>query len=284
MQRHRPFVLFVALAALIGTLSLAPAAHAGGSSPERIVSLSPTATEMLFAIGAGDQVVAVDDQSNFPSDAPVTDLSGYTPNVESIAGYDPDLVVVPDGQARSSLEALGIDVVVLPAAAQLADVYRQLRRLGRITGHSDEANDLVREMRSDIADLRAQVPDDDTRPTAYYELDDTYFSADSSTFIGRLLTLGGFANIADEARDDDGSGYPQLSAEFVVDEDPSAVFLADTKCCGQTPETFAQRPGLTALTAVRDGHVVALDDDVASRWGPRVVDLLRQIVKERNQL
>jgi iron complex transport system substrate-binding protein len=278
-------LLIVALA-VISTFVLLPAvaAGAGGETPQRIVSLSPTATEMLFAIGAGDQVIAVDDQSNFPSDAPVTDLSGYTPNIEAIAGYDPDLVVVPDGQSRAQLESLGIDVIVLPAARKLANAYSQIQRLGRVTGHADEAGDVVAEMKRDIADLRAQVPDGGERPTAYYELDETYFSADSSTFIGRLLALGGFDNIADEAKDDDASGYPQLSAEFVVDADPSAVFLADTKCCNQTPETFAQRPGIEALTAVQEGRVVALDDDIASRWGPRVVELLRQIVKERGEL
>jgi iron complex transport system substrate-binding protein len=278
--------LLVVALALISSFVLVPAvaAGAGGETPQRIVSLSPTATEMLFAIGAGDQVIAVDDQSNFPSDAPVTDLSGYTPNIEAIAGYDPDLVVVPDGQSRAQLEALGIEVVVLPAARKLANAYSQIQKLGRVTGHSDEASEVVDEMKRDIADLRAQVPDGGERPTAYYELDETYFSADSSTFIGRLLALGGFDNIADEAKDDDASGYPQLSAEFVVDADPSAVFLADTKCCNQTPETFADRPGLGALTAVQEGHVVALDDDIASRWGPRVVELLRQIVKERGEL
>lgn len=258
-------------------------ATAAADPPERIVSLSPTATEMLFAIGAGDQVVAVDDQSSFPVDAPVTDLSGYTPNVESIAGYDPDLVVVPDGQVRKALEELGIQVLVLPAATRLAGAYSQIRRLGRVTGHAEDAKALVGEMRADIADLAADVPDAGTRPSTYYELDETYFSADSSTFIGKLLELGGFDNIADEAKNQS-PGYPQLSSEYIVDSNPDAVFLADTKCCGQTPQTFGERPGFDALTAVEDGHVVSLDDDIASRWGPRVVELLRQIVKERNRL
>ncbi|MEX2255468.1 MAG: ABC transporter substrate-binding protein [Acidimicrobiia bacterium] len=282
MSRLRTVGLAVALATAM-LFTAGSGATAAADPPERIVSLSPTATEMLFAIGAGDQVVAVDDQSSFPVDAPVTDLSGYTPNVESIAGYDPDLVVVPDGQVRKALEDLGIQVLVLPAATRLAGAYSQIRRLGRVTGHAEDAKALVGEMRADIADLAADVPDAGTRPSTYYELDETYFSADSSTFIGKLLELGGFDNIADEAKNQS-PGYPQLSSEYIVDSNPDAVFLADTKCCGQTPQTFGERPGFDALTAVEDGHVVSLDDDIASRWGPRVVELLRQIVKERNRL
>jgi iron complex transport system substrate-binding protein len=282
MQRFRSTLLVVALA--IGLVNTAATAAGAADRPERIVSLSPTATEMLFAIDAGDQVVAVDDQSDFPTDVPSTDLSGFEPNVEAIAGYNPDLVVMSDDSVKDQLGQLGIKVLVLPGAKQLTDTYAQIKRLGGITGHGSAAKQLVREMRGDIADLRDTVPGGADRPTAYYELDDTLFSADSSTFIGRLLRLGGFDNIADQAQGKDSGGYPQLSAEFIVDEDPDVIFLADTECCGQSTETLAKRAGFTGLTAIRDDHVVELSDDVASRWGPRVVDLLRQIVKERKTL
>jgi iron complex transport system substrate-binding protein len=273
----------VAPVALVASSPALAASTRVGAPPAKVVSLSPTATEMLFAIGAGPQVVAVDDQSSYPKRAPRTDLSGYTPNVEAIAGYEPDLVVVPDAQVKSQLEDLGIDVLVLPAANTLADSYAQLRRLGRATGRTKAAAGVVRGMKADIAGLRAEVPKKGRDPTAYYELDDTYFSADSSSFIGRILALGGFANIADAAKGDSG-GYPQLSSEFVVDADPDVVFLADTKCCAQSAASFGARPGFDELTAVKRGAVVPLDDDVASRWGPRVVALLRRIVKEREQL
>jgi iron complex transport system substrate-binding protein len=287
VQRLRTSLLCAALVGAV-LVTLVPAgagaaAPRAGDAPRKIISLSPTATEMLFAIGAGKQVIAVDDQSNFPERAPTTDLSGYTPNVEAIAGYDPDLVVLPDGEVKTQLEDLGIKVLVLPAAENLSDSYAQIRKLGQVTGHQKAANRLVSEMRADIADLSADVPDGGKRPTAYYELDDTYFSADSSTFIGRLLKRGGFANIADGAKAES-PGYPQLSSEAIVGANPDAVFLADSKCCGQSAKTFGSRPGFDELTAVTDGNVVTLDDDVASRWGPRVVELLRQIVKERKQL
>jgi len=283
MRRLISKILLVALACSASVTLVASPATAGSAPPERIVSISPTATEMLFAIGAGDQVVAVDDRSNFPADAPTTDLSGFEPNAEAIAGYEPDLVVAPDDAVKDALEALDIDVLVLPAAAKLRDTYSQIRRLGKVTGHRAEANELAASIRSDIAAIVENVPTGGDRPTTYYELDDTYFSADSSTFIGRLLKLAGLDNIAD-AVPGDGSGYPQLSAEYIVDEDPDVIFLADTKCCAQSAETVAARPGFEGLTAVSEGHVVALDDDIASRWGPRVIQLLDLIVESTKSL
>ena len=149
MHRLRSTVLAVALGAAVAVV-LPSTAHAGArrvaDAPQKIVSLSPTATEMLVAIGAGKEVTAVDDQSTYPERAPRTDLSGYTPNVEAIAGYDPDLVVAPDAQVRGQLEDLGIDVLVLPAAERLADSYAQIRKLGTVTGHTKSAERLVAEM------------------------------------------------------------------------------------------------------------------------------------------
>jgi iron complex transport system substrate-binding protein len=246
--------------------------------PERIVSLSPTATEMLFAIGAGDQIVAVDDQSNFPPEAPTTKLSGYEPNAESIASFRPDLVVYANdlGDVASALDGLGIPALLEPAAADLSDVYVQIEQLGTVTDHVDQARDVVARMRSRIADIVSSAPDTDDRPAYYHELDDTYYTVTSSTFIGRIYSLLGLRNIADAA-DSDGTGYPQLSAEYIVDADPDLIFLADTKCCDQSAQTVAQRPGWEDVAAVRNGSVVALDDDVASRWGPRIVDLLEAV-------
>jgi iron complex transport system substrate-binding protein len=245
--------------------------------PKRIVSLSPTATEDLFAIGAGDQVVAVDDQSNYPGDAPTTDLSGFEPNVEAIAGYEPDLVVfaTEPGDLGSSLEGLGITALQLDAAPNLDVAYNQIEQLGAATGHADESAALVEQMRSDIQGLVDEA-DPATGTSFYYELDDTFYSVTSKTFIGQLLRMLGLENIADEVGKGSG-GYPQLSAEYIIESDPDLIFLADTKCCGQSAETVAERPGWAGLTAVADGGVVPLDDDVASRWGPRVVGLLEQI-------
>jgi cobalamin transport system substrate-binding protein len=244
--------------------------------PEHIVSLSPTATETLFAIGAGDQVVAVDDQSNYPAEAPVSDLSGLEPNVEAIAALDADLVVMmfdAGGETVAALDAVGIPSIVQPAAIDLDDAYTQIEQLGAATGNVAGAAGVVASMRQDIDRIASSTEAAGT--TYYHELDPFLFAATSSSFVGALYGMLGMTNIADAA--DDGSGYPQLSAEFVVDEDPEFVFLADTKCCDQDAATIVERPGWATLQAVRTGRVVELDDDIASRWGPRVVALLEAI-------
>jgi iron complex transport system substrate-binding protein len=252
--------------------------------PTRVVSLSPTATEMLFAIDAGDQVVAVDDQSNYPENAPVTKLSGFQPNVEAVAGYRPDLVLFANdtGDLAASLRKLAIPALALPAATRLDDSYAQIQQLGKATGHTAEADRLVTAMRGEIQQIVADSKLE--RPLTYYhELDKNLFSATSKTFIGQLYAQLGLQNIADRA-DKEGSGYPQLSPEYVVKADPDLIFLADTKCCGQSARTVAARAGWGQVRAVKDGAVVPLDDDVASRWGPRAVDFLRIIAAKLKAL
>jgi len=285
----RPIAAFAAALALLaacgdddGTTATADApTTTTADAPQRIVSLSPSATEMLFAIGAGDQVVAVDSQSNFPADAPTTDLSAYEPNVEAIATYDPDLVVLDatDPDLIAGLATLEIEVLEAPAAQTLDDTYEQIEELGAVTGHTDEAADLAATMQEDIAELTADLPERAEPLTYYHELDSTLFSVTSATFIGELYSLAGLENVADAADEGgESGGYPQLSAEYLVQADPDLVFLADTKCCAQTAETFAARPGFAGLSAVTSGRVILLDDDIASRWGPRVVDQLEQII------
>lgn len=245
--------------------------------PTRIVSLSPTATEDLFAIGAGEQVIAVDDQSNFPAEAPTTELSGFEPNVEAIAGYEPDLVVYATevGDLGSSLKGLGITALQLDAAVTLDDAFEQIEQLGLATGLVEEADALVEELRTEIDQIVATA-EPASGVSFYHELDDTFYSVTSKTFIGQLYAMLGLENIADTVGAGSG-GYPQLSAEYIIEADPDLIFLADTKCCGQSAATVAERPGWDRIAAVSDGGVVPLDDDVASRWGPRVVDLLQQI-------
>ena len=261
----------VTIAAANGTVRIA-------ARPRAVVSLSPTATEMLYAVGAGAQVKAVDKDSDYPEKAPHTSLDAYQPNVEAIVAYDPDLVIVSgdSGDLNEHLASLHIPVLELPAAATLRDAYRQIDEVGDATGHRGQASAEVASMKSQIASIVARAPKTHTRSTYYYELDPTYFSVTSSTFVGKVLGLLGLRNIADAAPGAAASGgYPQLSAEFIVQSDPDYVFLADTVCCGQSAATVAARPGWSTITAVRKGQVVKLNDDVASRWGPRVVVLLR---------
>ncbi len=253
--------------------------------PERIVSISPTSTEVIFAIGAGSQVVAVDDQSDFPANTPMTDLSAFTPSVEAIASYDPDLVFLsfdPSGVV-AGLEAIGIPVILHGTALSVDDAYAQWQQVGVATGHLAEAVALVAETTASMKSAFESLPDEAATLAYYYELDPTFYSVTSASFIGGLLAPSGMLNIAD-AVDTDGFGYPQLSAEYIIDADPALIFLADTKCCGVSRETIAERPGWDSLTAVARGSVVELDDDVASRWGPRISDLVDDVVEAIHKL
>ena len=246
--------------------------------PHRIVSLSPTATEMLYAIDAGPQVVAVDDQSNYPASAPMTKLSGFTPNIEAIAAYTPDLVVASDDTSGlvHGLAALSIPTLIEPAAKNLGGTYAQISQLGTATGHGAAADSVNRKIGSDVAGIVASLPQPARTLSLYHELDDTYYSATSNTFIGQAYALFGLKNIADGATAT-APDYPQLSAEYIVASSPDLIVLADTKCCHQDLHTVSARPGWSSIAAVKSGQVIGVDDDVASRWGPRVVDFLRLI-------
>jgi iron complex transport system substrate-binding protein len=276
-DKRRFFVKGLVLA-LLAALLLAPAATA--SPPQRIVSLSPTATEDLFAIGAGPQVVAVDDQSNYPANAPKTKLSGYTPNAEAIAAYKPDLVVLssnPNGIVPA-LGKLHIRALVQPPAANLDDAYAQIRRLGAVTGHAARAAAVVKSLRQRVSQVVASVPPSAKGLTFYEELSPDYYSATSKTFTGQVLTLLGLKDIADAA-DKSGSGYPKLSAEYIVASNPDLVVLADTKCCNQTAAKVKARPGWGSISALTKGGVVGVSDDVASRWGPRIVQFMSAVAQ-----
>src|SRR5690606_9281091 len=206
---------------------------------------------------AGDQVVAVEENSDYPEGVPVTDLSGFDPNLEAIVAYEPDLVVLTDdiNDILAGLEQVGVPALHTPAAQTLEDVYDQLEPVGMATGHFDEARALVEDMRAEIDELVARVPEEARGATYYHELDAQLFTATSDTFVGEIYALAGLENVADPAdADGQAAGYPQLSAEFLVDADPDMVFLADTKCCGESAETFAARPGFASMTAVERGH------------------------------
>jgi iron complex transport system substrate-binding protein len=276
---RRTLVLAAALAVafVLAVTAGASGRYTAAAVPTRIVSLSPTMTEDLFAIGAGPQVVAVDEQSNYPKQAPRTALSGLTPNVEAIAAYRPDLVVASyGGPFVSQLGKLGIRVQLEPAVDDLAHAYEEIRELGRITGHEAQATRVVRSMEVQLTRAIRSVPKTRRHLTVYHELDQTYYSATSTTFIGRVYKLFGFRNIADAA-DTSHTGYPQLSAEYILEQNPQIVVLADSKCCGQNAKTVAARPGWQAIAAVRDHRVVVVNDDVASRWGPRIVQFARAV-------
>lgn len=249
--------------------------------PTAIASLSPTATEMLYAIGAGSAVTVVDKFSDYPAGLPANKVDAYQLNIEALTQYNPDLVVLnfvsPDQQAQ--FDALGIKVLGLGAPADMAGVFAQINTLGEATGHETEARALVTKLQAKLAGLLAEVPQPERKLTYYWELDTTYYSVTSDTFIGGLMASLGFRSIADDAEGAAAAaGYPQLGAEFILNSDPDFIFLTDTVCCQESAETVAKRPGWDTLSAVTSGRVVALNDSVASRWSPRLLDLLQTIV------
>jgi iron complex transport system substrate-binding protein len=261
-----------------------PPVEPESAAPAAIVSLSPTATEMLYAVGAGDQVIAVDDFSNYPSDTADKQpgISGYDPNVEAILALGADLIVT-DGTNPDLIDAIeraGVAHWAGPAAVTIDDTVAQILEIGEATGHAEEALALVSDMEAELAMLMERIealPELDRPLTYYHELDNTYYSVTSETFIGSTYSMLGLRNIADLA-EGESYGYPQLSAEFILDKNPDLIFLACTIYCGETPESVAARPGWDALSAVEAGHVFGLDDDTASRWGPRIVDHMTTVV------
>lgn len=252
----------------------------GSDAPTRVVSLSPTATEMMFAIGAGELLVAVDEFSNFPDAALElpNELSGFEPNIEAIAAFEPDLVLIGGDFTGlgDQLAQIDIESLDLPAANSFDDTFGQIEQLGAITGNADAAADVVAQMQTDIDAIVERAAAAGAGLSFYHELDPSYFSADSSTFIGAVYALLNLTNIAD-GDDSESFGFPQLNVEFIIDANPDLIFLADTKCCAETAATVAERPGWDVIAAVQNGNVIEMDDDVASRWGPRIVDYLDQV-------
>jgi iron complex transport system substrate-binding protein len=242
--------------------------------PERIVSLSPSATEILFAIGAGDQVVAADDYSTYPAQAPTTELSAYDPNVEAIAGYAPDLVVIANDTNGivGALAKLDIPAIVNPAPATIDEGYDGVAALGLATGHVDETATVVADMRAAVDDALDAAPQEGLR--VYHELDETFYAASSNSFIGSVYDALGATNIADAA-DKPKSGYPQMTEEAIIAADPELIVITDQ--VSYTADDVASRPGWEDVSAVRNGNIVTVDADISSRWGPRLPQLVESI-------
>ena len=248
--------------------------------PTRIISLSPSATESLFEIGAGKQVLAVDSYSNYPKSAPITDLSAFEPNVEAIIALKPDLVVLSVDAMKSmvvkeALEKLKIPVLMEKAPETLAQAYKEIEVLGEVTDHTSEAKKVTFKMAALIKSIINRTKKT-VKITFFHELDNTLYSVTSDTFIGKVYKDFGLINIADKAAGADSYGYPQLSAEYLLKADPDVIFLADAEY-GESAATVKARAGWSGITAVTKKNVFALPNDIPSRWGPRLVDFYRYV-------
>ncbi len=248
--------------------------------PTKIVSLSPSATEIFYAVGAGSQILAVDSLSNFPANAPVSQISAFEPNVEAILAKKPDLVLlsvdsIKAPQIRDALMKFDIPVLMEKAPATLKDVYAENTLLARVTDRQAGAVKLNASMARSIKNIVAKAKKS-AKIRIYHELDDTYYSVTSETFIGKVYRDFGAINIADAASGADSSGYPQLSAEYLVKSDPQVIFLADAQY-GVTADSVSKRAGWSQISAVKNSKIVELPADIPSRWGPRLVNFYRLI-------
>jgi iron complex transport system substrate-binding protein len=297
MFKARLRALPIALVAIVFASVLASPAHAastkypitvkfGGYSttiakkPTKIISLSPSATEIFYAIGAGSQILAVDNLSNYPANTPVSEISAFEPSVEAILAKKPDLVLLSIDstkapQIRNALVKLGIPVLMEKAPATLKDVYAENTLLGRVTDRQAGAVKLNASMAKSIKETLAKAKKS-SKIRIFHELDDTYFSATSNTFIGKVYKSFGVVNIADAAAGADNSGYPQLSAEYLLKSDPQVIFLADAQY-GVTADSVSKRAGWSQISAVKNKKIVELPADIPSRWGPRLVDFYKLI-------
>lgn len=247
--------------------------------PERIVSGTATHTEILFAMGAGEQIVAVDLWSDHPGTvADLPRFDAFDVSVEAMAGLDPDLVIVsfdPGGVITEGMGVLGVPVLVLDAPDDLEGIFAQYADIGRAVGRVDEAATLVSETRDRLMALADRVRDDLAGATYYHELDTSHYTTTSNTYLGSIYGVLGLTSIADSAG---GGPWPQLNAEFILESDPDLIFLAHSSWSGEDADAVAARPGWASLSAVMSGRVFEVDESLSSRWGPRIVDYLESVV------
>ncbi len=253
------------------------------SSPEKIVSLAASNTEILFAINANANLVARDEYSDYPPEtADIPSIGSLYPqiNTEVIVNLEPDLVLaagITNPEDIKALDKLGITVFTTSIASDIDDIYDDIKNIGTITGYSDNANALVKDMQTRVQDIKDNVMKQSTIPSVYYEIDASELSKPwtpgHGSFIDILITTAGGTNIgaiSDEP-------YWQISLEQLIYEDPDIIVLGSSKYGGQTKSTVLNRPGWETLKAVKTGQIYEFDDDLVSRPGPRIVDGLETL-------
>jgi len=252
---------------------------------QRVVSLAPSNTEILFAVGAGAQVVGRDESSDYPAEAAalptVGGWSGFS--AEAIVALQPDLVLGMAGDFNSpelaaSLEQLGLTVYYLPNPATLEEVYAAIETVGALTGHTSEAAALVESLERRVAAVDEKIMPLSYRPLVFFELDATDpskpFTSGPGTFIDLLIDRAGGINIGSQLQ----GAWAQISIEELLVTNPNVIVLGDSRY-GETLEKVARRVGWDTLKAVQDGKVYPIDDNLFVRPGPRLVDGLEALAK-----
>lgn len=246
--------------------------------PKRIVSLSPAATEVLYAIGAGDRVVGSDKFSNYPDAALKTPKLDYSkPDPEAALALNPDLVIMATRQQEQAKQFrdLKMTVLYLEEATTIEGVYENITMFGQLTGQDAQAQRIVANMRQRVDAVTSKLTAVSKGPRVFYEVTTDLYTASPDTFIGSMLKLLKAENIAAGAT----SKFPQLTAEAVISADPEVVLLADANFTNENADTVSARPGWANVSAVKTRRIYAIDDDIASRPGPRLVDAIEAIAK-----
>jgi iron complex transport system substrate-binding protein len=251
---------------------------------KNIVSMAPSNTEILFAVGAGEQVIGRDEFSDYPDQAArLPSIGGgfgdY--NLEAIVGLDPDLVLAAEintPEQVKSLEDLGLSVYFLPNPTTLEEMYENLFTVAEMTGHLPETEEYVDDLRRRVSNIETLVATAEDQPTTFYELDATDpsapWTAGSGTFIDTLITMAGGANIASDLE----GQYLQLSIEELLIRDPLVILLGDA-AYGITAESLLERTGWSNISAVVNDKIYSFDDNLVSRPGPRLVDGLEELTR-----
>ena len=256
---------------------LASAHEINGSSPKRIISLSPSITEILFEIGSGNQVIAVDNLSNYPNEAPITDISAYDPNVEAISLLNPDLVILSYNikNLKAALKKIGIETIYLPAPLNFEDILDQIDYLGLQTGNEDKAKKLISKMKNRMKTLQ-KLRENEKATKIYHEIDPNYYSPSKFSFIGDIYQKLNYKNVADKA-DISNLGYPKLSPELIISENPDLIVLPGKD--NKYVEKVKLRPGWGYIEAVKKNNFLLTNNDIASRWGPRILNFASILVE-----
>jgi len=256
---------------------LASAHEINGSSPKRIISLSPSITEILFEIGSGNQVIAVDNLSNYPNEAPISDISAYDPNVEAISLLNPDLVILSYNikNLKTALKKMGIETIYLPAPLNFEDILDQIDYLGLQTGNEDKAKKLISKMKNRMKTLQ-KLRENEKATKIYHEIDPNYYSPSKFSFIGDIYQKLNYKNVADKA-DISNLGYPKLSPELIISENPDLIVLPGKD--NKYVEKVKLRPGWGYIEAVKKNNFLLTNNDIASRWGPRILNFASILVE-----
>jgi iron complex transport system substrate-binding protein len=250
----------------------------------KVISLAPSNTEILFAVGAGAELIGRDELSNFPEDAPAIPSVGGSMgkfNMEEIARLQPDLLLaspLTPPETIKALEDLGSTVVVVPNPKDLEGLFANLTMVGQITGHGAEAEVLVASLRQRTEAVQQKVATAAEKPSVFYELDSTDpakpWTAGPGSFIDLLINQAGGKNVAASLQGE----YLQISQEELIVQNPDFIVLGDS-AYGVTAESVAARPGWGEIAAVKNQHVFPFNDDLASRPGPRLIDGLEELAK-----